>query len=45
LSLIPYISELYEGINGSCSPKDLETMMQLTKWYPFWKSISEDFLL
>ncbi len=26
----PYISELHEGMNGSCTPKDLETMLQLT---------------
>lgn len=26
----PYISELSEGMNGSCTPKDFETMMQLT---------------
>lgn len=32
-SLAPYISELYEGINGSCSPKDLETMLQLNYLY------------
>ncbi len=29
----PYIGELYEGINGSCSPDDLETMLQLTHMY------------
>jgi zinc protease len=32
-SLSPYISELYEGITGSCSPKDLETMLQLNYLY------------
>jgi zinc protease len=29
----PYISELREGVNGSCSPKDLETMLQLNYLY------------
>jgi zinc protease len=29
----PWIGELTEGLNGSCSPKDLETMMQLTYLY------------
>ncbi len=29
VSVSPYISELYEGFNGSCSPKDLETALQL----------------
>jgi len=29
----PYIGELYEGMNGSCSPDDLETMLQLTHLY------------
>lgn len=29
----PYISELYEGINGSSSSDDLETMLQLTYLY------------
>ena len=28
-SATPYVSELGEGLNGSCSPKDLETMLQL----------------
>jgi zinc protease len=28
-SVNPYIGELSEGMNGSCSPEDLETMMQL----------------
>ena len=31
--LNPYISELREGVNGSCSPKDLETMLQLNYLY------------
>ena len=31
--LSPYISELREGVNGSCSPKDLETMLQLNYLY------------
>lgn len=31
--LSPYISELREGINGNCSPKDLETMLQLNYLY------------
>lgn len=29
----PYIGELGEGLNGSCSPADLETMFQLTYLY------------
>ena len=29
----PYIGELYEGINGSCSPDDLETMLKLVYLY------------
>lgn len=31
--LTPYISELREGVNGSCTPKDLETMLQLNYLY------------
>jgi zinc protease len=31
--LTPYINDLREGINGSCSPKDLETMLQLNYLY------------
>ena len=31
--LTPYINELREGVNGSCSPKDLETMLQLNYLY------------
>ncbi|MCJ7446658.1 MAG: insulinase family protein [Bacteroidales bacterium] len=31
--LTPYISELREGISGSCSPKDLETLLQLNYLY------------
>lgn len=29
----PYINESYEGMRGSCSPDDLETMLQLTHLY------------
>ena len=29
----PYIREYYEGMSGNCSPKDLETMMQLIYLY------------
>ncbi|MGK0389532.1 MAG: zinc protease [Maribacter sp.] len=29
----PYIGELSEGLNGSCSPKDFETMLQLVYLY------------
>lgn len=29
VSVSPYISELQEGLRGSCSPDDLETLMQL----------------
>lgn len=31
--LAPYINELREGLNGSCSPKDLETLLQLNYLY------------
>ena len=31
--LNPYISDLQEGVNGNCSPKDLETMLQLNYLY------------
>jgi zinc protease len=31
--LTPYISDLREGVNGSCSPKDFETMLQLNYLY------------
>ena len=31
--LSPYIGELNEGVSGSCSPKDLETMLQLNYLY------------
>jgi len=31
--LNPYISDLMEGVNGNCSPKDLETMFQLNYLY------------
>jgi len=33
VSLSPYINELTEGVRGSCSPKDLETMLQLNYMY------------
>ena len=33
VGVYPYISELYEGFSGSCSPADLETMLQLTYLY------------
>ncbi|MDP4223498.1 MAG: insulinase family protein [Bacteroidota bacterium] len=36
----PYISELREGINGNCSPKDFETMLQLN--YLFFTGIRKD---
>jgi zinc protease len=31
--LSPYINELREGVNGNCSPKDLETLLQLNYLY------------
>ncbi len=31
--LNPYINELNEGVSGACSPKDLETMLQLNYLY------------
>lgn len=33
LSLSPYVSELQQGFTGSCSPRDLETLLQLTYKY------------
>jgi zinc protease len=33
VSVIPGISDLSQGIDGSCSPKDFETMLQLTHLY------------
>lgn len=33
VSVSPYINELYEGFEGSCSPKDLETALQLIYGY------------
>jgi zinc protease len=38
--LNPYINELNEGVNGACSPKDLETMLQLN--YLFFTKIRRD---
>ena len=31
--LSPFINELNEGVNGACSPRDLETMLQLNYLY------------
>jgi zinc protease len=31
--LSPYINDLNEGVSGTCSPKDLETMLQLNYLY------------
>ncbi len=39
-NLTPYINELREGVNGNCSPKDLETMLQLN--YLYFTSIRRD---
>lgn len=33
VSVYPYIGELFEGINGNCSPDDLETMMKMVYLY------------
>ncbi len=33
LNVTPYISELQQGFNGSCAPKDLESLLQLTYKY------------
>ena len=38
--LSPYINELREGVSGSCSPKDLETMLQLN--YLYFSKIRRD---
>lgn len=33
VSVTPQINELYEGLSGSCAPKDMETMFQLIALY------------
>lgn len=33
VTLSPYITELYEGFSGNCSPEDLETLLQLVYLY------------
>ncbi len=33
LSISPFIGDLNEGFSGNCSPKDLETLLQLTYLY------------
>lgn len=33
VSAFPYISEISEGIDGSCTPKDLETFLQVVHLY------------
>lgn len=33
ISCTPYVSELQQGINGSCAPKDMETLFQLIYKY------------
>jgi zinc protease len=38
--LNPYINELREGVSGNCSPKDLETMLQLN--YLYFTKIRKD---
>lgn len=38
--LTPYINDLREGVNGSCSPKDLETMLQLN--YLYFTAVRKD---
>ncbi|MCX6261645.1 MAG: insulinase family protein, partial [Bacteroidia bacterium] len=38
--LTPYINDLREGVNGNCSPKDLETMLQLN--YLYFTGIRKD---
>jgi zinc protease len=38
--LNPYISDLREGVSGNCSPKDLETMLQLN--YLYFTKIRKD---
>ncbi len=40
VGVYPYISSYYEGLSGSCSPKDLETLMQLT--YMYFTDIRKD---
>lgn len=38
--ITPYISDLREGVNGNCTPKDLETMLQLN--YLYFKETRKD---
>ncbi len=38
----PYISEMFEGFDGSCSPKDLETMLQIVYQYFHNQKVDED---
>jgi zinc protease len=38
--LSPYIADLREGVSGSCSPKDLETLLQLN--YLYFTKIRKD---
>jgi len=38
--LTPYINDLREGVNGTCSPKDLETLLQLN--YLYFTGIRKD---
>ena len=38
--LSPYINDLREGVSGSCTPKDLETMLQLN--YLYFSGIRRD---
>ena len=33
VNVAPYVGELYEGFNGTCSSKDLETLCQLVRAY------------
>ncbi|MCX6137645.1 MAG: insulinase family protein [Ignavibacteriales bacterium] len=33
VNVSPYIGDLYEGFNGSCSPKDLDMLCQLVRAY------------
>lgn len=40
--ITPYINELREGVSGSCSPKDIETMLQLNYLYFTGTRIDED---
>ena len=42
VSIFPFIGERYEGFNGSCSPKDIETLFQLLYLYAHAPRMEDD---